>query len=172
MLTARVDVQDKLKALRIGVDDYLLKPFDEEELLIRIENLLKNQSMRLEYRVQEPASAEKTPLLSSVDRTWLETLEAYVRRHLASDLLTVPVLAHEFAMSESTLLRQLKRLTGLSPLQYIQEVRLHEARSLLENGTYNSVALVALKTGYDDPRYFSRIFRQQFGKSPSDVLIN
>ncbi|MBL7781775.1 MAG: response regulator [Saprospiraceae bacterium] len=172
MLTARVDVQDKLKALRIGVDDYLLKPFDEEELLVRMENLLKNQSMRQEYRVEESASAEKTPLLSAADRAWLETFEAYVRSHLASDLLTVPVLAHEFAMSESTLLRQLKRLTGLSPLQYIQEVRLHEARALLENGTYNSVALVALKTGYDDPRYFSRIFRQQFGKSPSDMLTN
>ncbi len=172
MLTARVDVQDKLKALRIGVDDYLLKPFDEEELMVRMENLLKNQLMRLAYRAMEAEPAEKTPLLSAADRTWLETFEAYIRRHLASDLLTVSELARQFTMSESTLLRQLKRLTGLSPLQYIQEVRLHEARTLLENGTYNSIAQVALKTGYDDPRYFSRIFRQQFGKSPSNILIN
>ncbi|MBK9488534.1 MAG: response regulator [Haliscomenobacter sp.] len=168
MLTARADIQDKLKALRIGVDDYLLKPFDEEELLVRIENLLKNQAARRTAVADEPESEAVAPLLSQPDQEWLEGFEGYVGQHLADDTLSISTLAYHFAMSESTLLRQLKRLTGLSPIQYLQEVRLNEARRLLENRRYNSVAQVASKVGYDDTRSFSRSFRQRFGKLPSD----
>lgn len=169
MLTARAEVYDKLRALRIGVDDYLTKPFDEEELLARIENLLRNQAARQEEVSPETEPASAAPLLSQPDREWLETFEAYVQKHFSSDILSVSTLAHEFAMSESTLLRHLKRLTGLSPVQYLQEVRLDEARRLLENRVCNSIAQVASKVGYDDARSFSRSYKQRFGKSPSEV---
>jgi signal transduction histidine kinase/DNA-binding response OmpR family regulator len=172
MLTARAEVQDKLKALRIGVDDYLTKPFDEEELLARIENLLKNQAARRAVIADDSPDPKVAvaPLMSQPDREWLETLEAYVQKHYSSDILSVTSLAYEFAMSESTLLRQLKRLTGLSPLQYIQEVRLNEARRLLETKALNSIAQVASKVGYDDARTFTRSFKQRFGKLPSEVM--
>jgi YesN/AraC family two-component response regulator len=170
MLTARAESQDKLHALRIGVDDYLTKPFDEEELLVRIENLLNNQATRhLAVREDSPASAA-APLLSQPDREWLEAFEVYVQKHFSSDTLSVSSLAYTFAMSESTLLRQLKRLTGLSPLQYIQEVRLNEARRLLENRSYNTIAQVASKVGYDDARSFTRSFKQRYGKLPSELM--
>lgn len=170
MLTARAEAEDKLKALRIGVDDYLLKPFDEEELLVRIENLLKNQAARRIAAADEPESEAVAPLLSQPDREWLEGFEGYVGQHLADDTLSVAKLANNFAMSESTLLRQLKRLTGLSPVQYLQEVRLNEARRLLENRRYSSIAQVASKVGYDDARSFARSFRARFGKLPSEML--
>jgi signal transduction histidine kinase/DNA-binding response OmpR family regulator len=174
MLTARAEAQDKLKALRIGVDDYLTKPFDEEELLARIENLLNNQAARRMAQSTEAPAAEpgkaSPPLHAQPDREWLEAFEAYVQKHYAGGALSVSSLAYEFAMSESTLLRQLKRLTGLSPIQYIQEVRLSEARKLLENRTYNSVAQVASKVGYDDARSFTRSFKQRFGKLPSELM--
>jgi signal transduction histidine kinase/DNA-binding response OmpR family regulator len=171
MLTARAEAQDKLKALRIGVDDYLTKPFDEEELLVRIENLLRNQTARRQAIAEDsPAPEAPTPpLMSQPDREWLETFEAYVQKHYSSDLLSVSSLAYEFAMSESTLLRQLKRLTGLSPQQYIHAVRLEEARRLLENRVFNSIGQVAAKVGYDDARSFARSFKQRFGKLPSEV---
>ncbi|MBK8192515.1 MAG: helix-turn-helix domain-containing protein [Lewinellaceae bacterium] len=170
MLTARADVRDKLNALRIGVDDYLLKPFNEEELLVRIDNLLKNQAARKEALVGDAEPGESAPDISETDRTWLKAFETYVQQHFSDDLLSVSGLAHEFAMSESTLLRQLKRLTGLTPIQYLQEVRLGEARRLLENRTYDSIAHVASKVGYDDARSFSRSFKQRFGKLPSEML--
>ncbi len=169
MLTARAEAQDKLKALRIGVDDYLLKPFDEEELLVRIENLLKNFAARHAAAVEEPETSTGAPLLSQPDREWLEAFEGYVRKQLSSDLLSVAELSREFAMSESTLLRQLKRLTGLSPMQYLLEVRLAEGRRLLENRACDSIAQVAARVGYDDARSFSRSFRARFGRLPSEV---
>lgn len=171
MLTARAEVEDKLKALRIGVDDYLIKPFVEEELLVRIENLLKNSAARTVTPANEVSLPETAvPLISQHDREWLEALEHYVKKRISSDLLSVGALAHEFAMSESTLLRQLKRLTGLSPVQYLQEIRLNEARRLLESGGEESVARIAFKVGYSEPRSFSRVFKQRFGKSPSEYM--
>lgn len=170
MLTARAEAQDKLKALRIGVDDYLTKPFDEEELLARIENLLKNQAIRRQEIAATTKQETPHPIMSHPDSEWLETFEAYVQKHFASDILSVTSLAYEFALSESTLLRQLKRLTGLSPLQYIQEVKLNEAWRLLESRTCNSIAQVASKVGYDNARSFTRIFKQRFGKLPSEIM--
>ncbi|GAB3996804.1 hypothetical protein GCM10028807_40320 [Spirosoma daeguense] len=170
MLTARADVQDKLRALRIGVDDYLLKPFEEEELLARIENLLINRSARLQAVAEASQAEPLRPQMSQADREWLETFEEYVQIHLADPTLTVPGLAYRFAMSESTLLRQLKRLTGLSPMQYVQTVRLESARRLLEKRTYQSVTQLAAQVGYDDVRSFSRSFRTRFGKLPSELL--
>lgn len=166
MLTARADTRDKLKALRLGVDDYLIKPFDEEELKVRIANLLSNQGIRLATIAEEQA-APTLPLLSAAEQAWLSEFEAYVDDNLSSDILTVPLLAQAFAMSESTLYRQLKRLSGLSPGQYLKETRLDQARQLLENRTYDSVEQVANAVGYGDYRSFSRSFKQRFGKLPS-----
>ncbi len=172
MLTARADIRDKLTALRIGVDDYLLKPFDEEELVTRIQNLLKNKAIREKEVLADTVEPKKPiPLISEPDRVWLENFEQYVQKNFASDVLSVSMLAETFYMSESTLLRQLKRLTGLTPVQYLQEIRLNEARHLLEIRQYNSIAQVASKVGYADVRSFSRSFKQRFGKLPSDLLI-
>ena len=79
------------------------------------------------------------------------------------------MLAQEFMMSQSTLLRQLRRLTGLTPVQYLLEMRLNKARQLLEDRTYDSLAKVAAESGYSDLRSFSRSFRLRFGKLPSEV---
>jgi signal transduction histidine kinase/DNA-binding response OmpR family regulator len=169
MLTARAEARDKLKALRIGVDDYLTKPFEEEELLARIENLLRNQAARQAAIAEEPAPANAAPPLAAADREWLERFEAYVQQHLSSNILSVPLLADAFAMSESTLLRQLKRLTGLTPMQYLLEMRLDQARRMLESGTYRSVGRVAAEVGYQDTRSFARSFKNRFGKLPSEL---
>ncbi len=170
MLTARAEARDKLKALRIGVDDYLTKPFDEEELIARIENLLHNRANRMVEASVEVSEEKTAPLLSEADQTWLTDFEKYVQQNLHSDLLNVPSLAHHFLMSESTLLRQLKRLTGLTPQQYLLELRLDKARELLEARSGLPLAKIAALSGYSDVRSFSRSFRQRFGKLPSGIL--
>ncbi len=169
MLTARAEPADRLHALRIGVDDYLTKPFDENELLVRIANLLANQSVRRQEALTTPADTEPEPG-SATDHVWLETFEAYISNNLNSSVLTIPSLSDAFAMSESTLLRQVRRLTGLTPVQYLQEIRLTKARLLLEHDPHLPVATVAAQVGYRDARSFSRIFKSRFGKSPSSLL--
>lgn len=162
MLTAREEKDEKLKALRIGVDDYLTKPFGTEELKVRIANLLKRYSVRKE-------EDQEAKHVSEEDRGWLQKFEEASGKLLSNDHLGIPDLAAEFAMSESTLFRQLKRLTGLSPQQYIREIRLEKGRELFNDPRAYSVQQVAAILGYKDPRSFSRAFKARFGKLPSET---
>ncbi len=168
MLTARADMQDKLRALRIGVDDYLLKPFEEAELLIRIENLLQNYQNRIQF--QEDTTAADAPQISEADAEWLEAIEHFVRQNLENENLEITDLADQFAMSKRNLERRLKQLCGLSPRQYITEMRLTEARQWLENRKKNTVSEVAFGVGYGNVKVFSRNFHKRFGRLPSEYL--
>ena len=170
MLTARADIRDRLKALRIGVDDYLLKPFVEEELLVRVANLLENYVARSEMAREGATSEVEIQAISQPDLQWLETFETYIQQNLSDEMLNIPELASQFAMSESSLLRQLKSLTGLTPAKYVQEMRMDKARQLLEQRKYNAVSEVGREVGYKDSRSFSRSFKKRFGKSPSEYL--
>lgn len=172
MLTARAGKNDRLQALRIGVDDYLTKPFDEEELKVRIQNLLGNRTVREETLMTESAIAEKeiSSEIISADQQFLQELNEFLEKNISNSSLNVLMIASEFAMSESTLLRQLKRLTGLSTQKYITEIRLNQAIEMLESGRFQSVNRVGVECGYTDVRTFSRSFKKRFGKLPSEVL--
>ncbi|GAB4323393.1 MAG: hypothetical protein Kow00127_16060 [Bacteroidales bacterium] len=172
MLTARSELADRMTALHIGVDDYLNKPFNEGELKVRIHNLLKRRKVRLSTMKygNRPKSGSES-VIPGEDKFWLERFEAYVREHIADETLSVPGMAEHFAMSESTLRRQVKRLIGMSPNQYVMEIRLDEARKLIENQSYSNVQTIALKVGYSNLRTFSRSYKQRFGKTPSEMMV-
>ncbi len=171
MLSARAEMQDKLRALRTGVDDYLTKPFEEEELKARVENLLANLAVRKAAAFQISTENRQLSDISSADQIWLKKFEDFIHQHYKFDKLSIPDIADEFAVSESTLLRQLKRLTGLSPVQYIQEVRLGQARIILDENPYIPVSRLASEVGYKDLRTFSRSFKKRFGKAPSEYFV-
>ena len=180
MLTARADIEDKLKALRTGVDDYLLKPFEETELLIRVSNLIERFRERTAYaQLQLPMKEaakqadgfDSEEELTEGQAAWLEQLENQIFEEVANDLLSVSWLAKKQFLSERQLYRRLKVLTGLSPNQFIQEIRLIEARRLLETGAAESLYLVSKKVGFKSSKYFSKLFMERFGKSPTDYFI-
>lgn len=173
MLTARADKVDKLQALRLGVDDYLLKPFDEDELTARVANLLLNLQQRQSLApVGIDAADEPEPvlLMSRVDMNWLERLERQAQEQLSQFDLTADQLADALSVSRSTLFREVKRLTGLTPAQYITEARLQHARHLLENRQVASVKALAQQVGLRQVKHFSSTFKNRFGKLPSDYL--
>ncbi|MBL7815494.1 MAG: response regulator [Saprospiraceae bacterium] len=182
MLTARAEMQDRLKALRIGVDDYLTKPFEEEELFARIRNLLTNHKQRQMARQEIEVVAnlgvapshtdttEQIPPLSINDQNWLADLEKLVQKHLGNTNLVAEDLAEDLFISRAQFFRRLRLLTGLTPKQYVQEIRFNHARQLLEQHTVSTVKAAAFAIGFQKVQYFSEQFKERFGKSPSDYL--
>ena len=183
MLTARADIQDKLKALRIGVDDYLLKPFEEEELFARVHNLLTNSALRQSFRAELLENAVYTEGSvselgirnyelgqESRETAWLLDLETVVQKHIGDFDLTADAIADYLAMSRAQFFRRLKTATGLTPNQYLLEVKFNHARQLLEQRKETSVKAAAYSVGMRDVKYFSQQFKERFGKLPSEYL--
>ena len=178
MLTARVALKDKLEALRIGVDDYLTKPFDLDELLIRVNNLLQNSKERQDWHNAEllkttttkeegQSSAIAIPVMTEEDQNWLKDVEHIIERECGNNNFTIDWLAGILAISARQLQRRLKKMTGLTPKKYITEVRLQTARSFLENKKYNTVNQVMHAVGFKKQSYFSKLFEERFGVLPS-----
>jgi len=165
MLTARVDLQDKLKALRIGVDDYITKPFEEEELLVRIANLLKHATNRQDELIAYENEEEHKPTVT--DQNWLANFEKYIGANFSDETFSITKTSAHFAMSESTLLKKVKLLTGLSPVEYLREYRLNIGKELLEKGEKQTIAEVAFAVGFSNAKAFSQSFKTRFGKLPS-----
>ena len=182
-LTAKSDVQDKIKALRIGVDDYVTKPFDQEELLVRIEKLLERLDTRRSAASEpEVGKFEAANLLGKVvkdeskvvmsveDHQWLEELENKILEHMDDGRFSMDFISSLMNLSRRQLQRRLKRSVGLTPKEYINEIRMMRAMRMLENGSKVSVKAVADAVGFSTSTYFSKLFMQRFGKSPASVL--
>lgn len=166
LLTARTDEADKLEGWRLGVDDYITKPFNADELLARIDNLLRNQQEREAWH--DAHDAEPEPL--SAEQAFLQHAEQIVLNHLDQSTFTVPNLAQQLSISERNLHRKTKALTGLTPLQFMREIRLQRAYRLLERKAFGTVAEVCYAVGFENPSYFARIFAKRFGQAPSQII--
>ena len=186
VLTARAGRPDRLIALRAGVDDYLTKPFDTEELLARVQNLIQHYRKRQAWRRKQTADArsrmdvaEHFPNLAqllqseetlSADQQWLEKVERTAFQGIDDADFSPEALAGELALSSRQLLRKLKTLTGMTIADYLREIRLQKARQMLESKACDTVAEVCYSIGLSDPKHFSKIFRRRFGKNPFDYL--
>lgn len=195
MVTARGDARHKYESLEIGVDDYLQKPFAPRELLARLHNLLANYRERqqaarpegtlalgaagtpaLELPTSNSASAavamdtaDESPL-SGADHHFLQQARAVAEAALANAAFGVEEWISQLAVSERTLYRRLKQVTGMTPAAYLRELRLERARTCLEQRTTYTMAEVAYQVGFEDPAYFARLFYKRYGKRATDYL--
>lgn len=177
MLTARIGVKDRLRALRSGVDDYLTKPFLEEELLVRVNNLIANYQTRIKFISSlQPANRQGATAtlpnlnISQEDQNWVEQLETAVKESLENFDLTVEMIADKMCISRPQLFRRMKALIGITPMDYIQQLRFEKARQLLEERKYSTVKAVSYSVGFKSERNFARNFKKRFGRYPSDYL--
>lgn len=171
MLTAKVNARAKLKALRIGVDDYITKPFQEEELIIRIENLLSNYRERMElFPGGKDSQEDNIPVIAEVDVEWLKQVEAIFEKNIKDSSFSIEKTSRELHLSTRQFQRRLKKITGLSPKLYLQEMRLQKAKDYLIAGKYATIKETAHATGFQDVRYFSDLFQKHFAVVPSSIL--
>ncbi len=170
LLTAKATDADRIEGLRTGADAYLMKPFNAEELFLRLSNLFQlRKRIQLQLRDEGGHTAElpgeETKV--AVESAFLKRLKELISEHLDQPDLSTSFLAREMHLSESQLYRKLKALTEQSPSVFIRGERLRHGAELLRNLELQ-VAEVAYQCGFNDPNYFSRAFHQQYGQSPRD----
>ncbi len=171
ILTARAITDDLQTIKKLGADDYIIKPFAEEELLTVIPTLINRSRVRSELATTTSLAAETggdNDLIAQA--TWLKELETKAFQQLEQPDFSVDMLAASMHIGRTQFFLKVRKSTGLTPNQYIQEVRLQRARQLLEVKACSSVKKVVKIIGLKDERHFAKLFKQRFGKSPYDYL--
>ncbi|WP_164849995.1 hybrid sensor histidine kinase/response regulator [Mucilaginibacter limnophilus] len=171
MLTALADANNKLLALSTGVDDYITKPFLGEELLARVNNLIKNAAQRFQSEAEFTAIEPVEEIQQSpADLLWLNEVEKFVRNNIGKTDLNLSMLSYDMAISERQLNRRIKSITGLTPNKYIRTIRLQIAREAIESGKYRTVAEIAYTAGFETPAYFSKLFKEHYSRDVNSLL--
>ena len=171
LLTAKADAQSRLAGLRRGADAYLAKPFQKEELLVTIENLLQlRRKLQLKYQQNILAAEVAAPTESAADPedAFLQNVRALLAANYTDETFGTPQLCQKIGLSRSQLFRKMKALTDIAPSDLIRSYRLNKAKMLLESGAVN-VAEAAWEVGFKDPSYFSKLYHEAFGMPPSAV---
>ncbi|RYF76441.1 MAG: helix-turn-helix domain-containing protein, partial [Cytophagaceae bacterium] len=171
LLTARAAIDDRLTGLRRGGDAYLVKPFGREELLLVLANLLQTRQLLQRYYSQRAlGNPQAGPTLTDGADTqedqFVAKLRSTLELHLDNVALDTTMICQLMGMSRNSLYRKVMALTGMSVIPYLRALRLQKAEALLLHSAL-SVAEVAYAVGFDNPRYFSRVFSEEKGVSPS-----
>jgi signal transduction histidine kinase/DNA-binding response OmpR family regulator len=173
MLTARAALEDRLEGLKLGADDYLTKPFNRSELLVRVQNLLKQRELLRQKYTQQLAtsSGSRTKPTDSIDDQFLQHAIDIVTQQGSDSGFGIDILCQAMNTSRSNLHRKLKALTGQSTTEFIRSIRIYRAAELLKQPGI-TVSEVAYQVGFESASYFSRAFREQMGTSPSDWAVS
>ena len=171
LLTAKSSVDARIKGWQTGADDYLSKPFNSDELLARMENLLESRR-RLRARYSGSAIPDDQPeaseMLSVRDREFLNRFIQTVEQHLSDETVSVEDLARKMFVSRVQLYRKLKALTDQNVTDFVRDYRLERAMSMLRNRE-GLVYEIAYRVGFGSEKYFSKAFKDKFGVPPSHV---
>lgn len=169
LLTALSDNDNQMKGYKMGADAYLTKPFDPSLLKIRIENIAKARADLKKKFSGDMESNVDVLTHSPVDEEFLNKLTTIIEANISDANLAGNLLCSALGVSSSTLYRKVKELTDLSPNEFIRTIRLKKAVKLIKLKRYN-ISEVSDMVGFNDPYYFSRCFKKQFGFPPSSLL--
>jgi len=171
MLTARSAVEARIDGLQRGADAWLTKPFHRAELFATLAAQLESRKRLQVYfqqQIADPALPEAAlaPLIAK-ENEFLARVRSLLDDHLTDEEYGIEALCRDLAMSRMQLHRKLTALGGQSAALFIRSHRLRHARQLLENKRL-SVSEIAYESGFSDPAYFTRCFREEFGMPPSE----
>lgn len=169
LLTARTSQINKIEGLETGADDYLTKPFHSDELKIRVHNLIESRRKMRERFSKEFRVEPEEITITSIDEKLLKKAIAIVEENMDNPALDAEFLSRKIGMSRASLYHKLKALTNSSVQEFIFTIRLKRAAQLLKASGMN-VTEVAYEVGFKDSSHFSKLFKKQFGKSPSTFL--
>ncbi len=187
LLSAKVTLEDRIKGLEYGADDYITKPFSAGYLKARIASLLKQRDTlrkfftdRLKPEEEQQIQPADTPLqnlfpsaplITNYDEEFIKKIAQSVEEQLENQDFKIEDLADTMNLSRTVFYRKIKSILGVSPKDFVRDMRVKRAVQLLDTGAY-SISEIAYMSGFSSPQYFSRVFREVMNCTPSEYKIN
>ncbi len=171
LLSARTSVEQKIEGLEAGADDYVTKPFNYEILELKISQLIKQRNM---FRNNFSRKFEIKPGeigITSLDEKFLKKALKEVEKNIGNSEFSVEKLGKELGVSRGHLYNKLVALTGKTPIEFIRVMRLKRAAQLLAK-SQQTVSEIAYQVGFNDSKYFTKYFKDEFGIVPSEFAKN
>lgn len=177
VLSAKASLDDRIAGLEQGIDDYITKPFSATYLKTRVASLLRQrkalQELYMNRLMEEKNTSSPDPLTPSqpqitpYDEQFMKKVMAYMEEQMDNAELTIDEFAEQLMLSRTIFYRKLKSIVGLTPVDFIREIRIKRAVQLIDSDEYN-FSQVAYMTGFNDPKYFSKCFKKVIGITPSE----
>lgn len=167
LLTAKTMVESWVEGLETGADDYIPKPFNLQILQAKMNNLIESRRRlkRLFHDLQSSSPSELTS--NPVDEEFITRAYAVLEKNYTETEFSVNQFAQEMFVSRSLLYKKIKAITDLNITDFINSYKLRKSVEMIKT-TDQSISEIAFKTGFNDPKYFSRIFKKFYGLSPSE----
>lgn len=170
LLTAKRELDDEQRALVLGADDYLTKPFKLKELKIRVDNIIQNRK-RIRVENKQPEELQEEVLYAPTpDELFMQRARQQVLNHLEDDDYDRDALASDMGASASTLYNKLRAIANINVTTFIRSIRMDEAKRIATENPDIRISDLAYRVGFRDPRYFSTTFKKHFGMQPTEFL--
>ncbi|MEL6628226.1 MAG: ATP-binding protein [Bacteroidota bacterium] len=168
MLTAKADQGARIEGYKRGADAYLTKPFDQEELRVRLEKLWEiRQTLQKRYQGNTTPTPTEDPAIQQED-AFIQKVRGLVMNNLDDTSYKVDAMLKDLGISRTNFHRKVKALTGKTPSHFIRSIRVHHAQQLLKQSPDMQISEVAYAVGFADPAYFGRVFHERTGTSPGE----
>ena len=178
LLSAKSSLDDRIAGLEQGIDDYMTKPFSATYLKTRITSLLQQRQMLQEIYLANLAKGKQLPdrqqeltpsqpQITPFDEEFMQQVMEYMEEQMDNSELTIDDFANKLLLSRTVFYRKLKSIVGLTPVDFIRDIRIKRAVQLIDSGRFN-ISQVAYMTGFNDPKYFSKCFKKQMGVTPTE----
>ena len=172
LLTARVEVEQNMEGLQHGADDYITKPFNSTLLLSRCNNLVNSRIM-LQKKYNNPSGLTTwVAATNKIDNDFLEKVHSLVCENLDNSKFDLNELIKTIGMSRTIFFRKLKDISGQTPSEYIQAIRIKKGAEMLQNHPEMNIGEISDAIGFNTPKYFAKCFKEHYGKSPSEWRKN
>ena len=166
LLTAKTLDEYRAEGYAYGADAYLTKPFNGNVLKARIKNLIANRKLLKIVFGNDAQQVPTVPVAQSAESQFVEKFRTIIQANLGNSELNVETISHEMGISRAQLYRKIKSITGISPNDIVREARMRRADRLLET-TDKSVSEIAYEVGFSSPSYFTKCYREFFGRTPN-----
>ena len=169
LLTAKADIPSRIEGLETGADAYIVKPFNQRELLVRMQKLLElRRKLFRRYSTGYGLESSSDPILQKED-LFFKKLNEIILKNLGDEFFNIQVLCNEMAMSKSQLYRKFSALTNIPAARYIRTLRMQKAKELLQTTALN-ITEVGYEVGMKSVSVFSKTFKEEYGYSPTEFV--